>query len=133
MGACSPLGNRLVVDDEVWLGQEPGEALNEAELGGCRSSVVSTGSTPEIECVAITMERADAIDDARNWNALRPDRADQGVVNIDKHDHETPFAGRLTSTLSGRRAAKPRGYPPAPLAGGPLKRVVGPHAFAVQR
>jgi hypothetical protein len=34
---------------------------------------------------------------------------------------------RLTFTLSARRAAKPRGYPPAPLAGGPLERVVGRH------
>lgn len=86
MLACRPLRNRLIVDHEIGLGKVTVEALKQPEFLRRLSGVVGATSAPQIENAARAVQTSDVCDNAWHRNALRTNRADQRVIDIDKDD-----------------------------------------------
>ena len=86
-GAGGPVFDLLVVYDEVGFGEEGGETVGDAEVGGGTAAVVRAAGTPEVKFGAGGFKAADVFDDFGHRGADAVDGADEGVLDVNVNDH----------------------------------------------
>ncbi|GAB3095970.1 hypothetical protein GCM10027159_14490 [Lysobacter terrae] len=85
----------LIIQVDIWLGQKGKEAVLYTQLDRRRASVLRAAGTPQIQSIALLVERSNTRHNGRHGNALCPNGPDQRVIHIYKYDallHMTPNA-----------------------------------------
>ena len=81
--AIGPLARRLIVQEHVRLGQEPGEQRLDAQLARCLPRVLSATGTPAEEGHASLVELTNVLDDSNHGDALGASLPDERVIDVD--------------------------------------------------
>lgn len=68
------------------LREEGDEAIGDPKFFSSGTSVVGSPRAPAVEREASTTQFAHVCHDARNWDALRAEGANEGIVDIDVYD-----------------------------------------------
>ena len=82
MAAEAPVGNGLIVDIGLRLGQKGLEILTDTQLFRTGAGVIRTAAAPQIELVAGIVQAADMGDDGGHGDAGLADAAHQRVIDI---------------------------------------------------
>ena len=86
-----PIGYRLIVEQNVGLGQERLEAVRDAELFRAGAGILGPAGTPAVKRLALRVQLTDGADDGGHRDALRAVGADKRIVHVNEDNHETLY------------------------------------------
>ena len=87
---AGPLARLLVIEKQMWLGEERRETIGNAETLGCLPCVICATCAPAVKLCATLVKMSDMRDNARNGDDRATRCTNERIINIyingERHD-----------------------------------------------